>query len=294
MKIGVIDIGTNSVRYMVCKAGKTPKVLYKKTLTTRLGEGLSINNNLKNENIQQTIETVLNFRKDALSKGAKKVYTFATEAVRKAENRDALLIPLKSQNIEVDVISAEEEATCAYLGATANIKDVKDKKIGVLDIGGGSTEFAYGENGAVKYFCSRSIGTRRMKDLCGTNKGMLDKFINGSIADFQNALIIDEFIAIGGTATTVASTLLGLSTYDSSKIDGFVITKSALYELLCRMFTMHENEIRDIKGMYKERADIILGGVYLLYRMMEHYRVAEITVCDSDNMEGYAMLKAKA
>lgn len=292
MKIAVIDIGSNSVRCLISKLGKKPKALAKKTITTKLGEGLSINGKLKQENINQTIEVVLNFRKIALEQGAKKVYVFATEAVRKAENRDSLLIPLKSKNIEVDILTPEEEAKCAFLGATTPFKDLNGKKVAVLDVGGGSTEFAYGQDGVVEYYASQSIGSRRIKELCGTNKGLLDKFINSTLNEYKNALLIDEFIATGGTATTIASVLLGLDVYDSSKIEGFVVTKQALHELLCKLFTMSESQIRSIKGLYKERADIILGGVYFTYRMMEHYRANSFKVVDSDNMEGYVMIKA--
>ena len=109
----VIDMGSNSVRLLLVQAGRTEQLLE----TTRLGKGVEARR-LQKEPMERTVQAVERFCALARGRGIERVYAFATSAVRDAENRGELLALLRERcGLAVDVLSGEEEADLAYLGA---------------------------------------------------------------------------------------------------------------------------------------------------------------------------------
>ena len=275
-KFAVIDIGSNSVRLMFVADGK---VLYKDLCSTRLGEGIADTRLLKDDAITRTAQAVVTFYKKANTDGATQVFAFATAAVRSAKNGQAFVDKVKTLcGLKVEVVSGEEEAELGILGALGNQDGA------LIDIGGASTELIIKENNTLVYKKSVDIGVVRIKD-AGDNAV---KLMENALIEFGEVPLKSTVYAIGGTATTIASQVLQLTAYDSNLISGTKITTAQIIELVEKWQTMPVQEIARLPCMPKGRADIILGGAVWLVTLMNHLKIDEIIVSDSDNLEGYA------
>lgn len=284
MKISAIDIGSNSVRLALCEGGKT---LYKALETTRLGKDISFTGELNAEAIERTAVAVDKLVRQAKADGAQRLYAFATEAVRSAKNRDVFLKRVTELcGVQVDVLSGETEAECGLLGA------LKGNDGGIIDVGGASTEVTVQSCAKKLYTKSVNIGTVRLFDLAGRNIEKLKAVIADRIKDYGVFSAENyKMYAIGGTATTIASVKHGLKVYDPQIIDGTEVTADEIYGLADKLLSLSVEEVRALDGMEPRRADVIGGGCLLLAEVMKNFRINKITVSESDNIEGYLMLK---
>lgn len=287
MKLAAIDIGSNSVRLMMWADGKT---LYKRLNTTRLGEGLNATGVMSHAAIERTAIAVNDFVLSAKSEGAQKVYAFATAAVRSASNRTEFLRAVKSlAGIEVDVISGEDEAKIGLLGALGG------KDGGLIDVGGASTEITVQRGGQKLYSHSLNLGTVRLSDAAGRNYSALKKVIDEKIEEYGSVPCGGvNMYAIGGTATTIASVALALETYDPAKVNGAIVGIERIRKMAVDFTTMPVEDIKRVVGMEARRADVIGGGCLLMCEIMDKLGVDKIIVSESDNLEGFIMLKEAA
>lgn len=284
MKTAVIDIGSNSVRLAIMADGKT---LYKQKATTRLGEGLSGSGLLSSAAVTRTAQAVSSFKAQAESEGAEKVFVFATAAVRSANNGYELVHSVYDMcGAEVDVISGEEEAKIGLLGA------LKGADGGIVDLGGASTEVTVRHKGNIVYAKSVNIGTVRLYDLAGRDRCKLEKVIGEKLAEYGDFdALSHSMYAIGGTATRLACIKHGLKEYRPEILDGTEITVNDMSVFADRLLTMSVEEIR-ANTVCVTSADIVGGGCLLMYMLMKKFNIPVLTVSDSDNLEGYCMLKA--
>ncbi len=287
-KFAVIDIGSNSVRLMFVADGK---VLYKSLHTTRLGEGIATARVLTQAAIERSARAVACFYQQALNEGAQEVFAFATAAVRSAKNGGEFVARVRELcPLDVEVIAGETEAEIGILGALGNQDGA------VIDVGGASTELVIKRGGVLTYKKSMDIGVVRLKDKCGREKQLLCKAAEEAAKGYgdKGALLGEDLstvYAIGGTATTLASLLLGLQTYSSEKVTGTEITAVQMQAMAERLLAMTVEEIASLPCMPAGRADVLAGGAVLLAVLMDKLGINKLIVSDRDNLEGYAIKK---
>ena len=287
MKISAIDVGSNSVRLMVMADGKT---LYKQLDTTRLGEGLANSGVLKPEAIERTARTVQLFAAAAELNGAGTPYVFATASVRSASNGGDFVKRVKQlTGIDVDVISGEEEAACGITGA------LRGRDGGIIDLGGASTEITLQKGGKTVYSKSVNVGTVRLYDIAGQDRQALERAARTALKDYGNlSLAGTDMYGVGGTATSLAALFHELPAYDPKVVDGTVLTVGWLGSMAERLLSMSVEERKAMRGMDVRRADVIAGGCLLLHHILKRFGAEKLTVSESDNLEGYVLLKGLA
>lgn len=284
MKISAIDVGSNSVRLMVMADGKT---LYKQLDTTRLAEGLAGSGVLKPEAIERTARAVQIFAAAAELNGAGTPHVFATAAVRSSKNGADFVARVKAlTGIDVDVLSGEEEAACGILGA------LRGRDGGIIDLGGASTEITLQQGGKTLYSKSVNIGTVRLFDMAGQDRFALQAAIDNSLNGY-GSLSLDgkDIYGIGGTATSLAALYHELEKYDPKVVEGTVLTREWLCAEAEKLLSLTVEERRALRGMEPRRADVIAGGCLLMYSILNRFNADRITVSESDNLEGYVLLK---
>ena len=284
MKISAIDVGSNSVRLMVMADGKT---LYKQLDTTRLAEGLAGSGVLKPEAIERTARAVQIFAAAAELNGAGTPYVFATAAVRSSKNGADFVARVKAlTGIDVDVLSGEEEAACGILGA------LRGRDGGIIDLGGASTEITLQQGGKTLYSKSVNIGTVRLFDMAGQDRFALQAAIDNSLNGY-GSLSLDgkDIYGIGGTATSLAALYHELEKYDPKVVEGTVLTREWLCAEAEKLLSLTVEERKALRGMEPRRADVIAGGCLLMYSILNRFNADRITVSESDNLEGYVLLK---
>ncbi len=277
MPIGIIDIGSNSVRLLI-----TDGVFFKKRLiTTRLGEGASETKILCSDAIKRTLNAVSELKKQALNEGVKNVFAFATQAVRGAKNKTDFLNGAFTQSgLKVEVLSGDDEAEIGLLGANFGSDG------GVVDVGGASTEIAVIKGGSVVYKKSVEVGAVSLRDKFSQNKTKIKEYCSLKVKEFTN-LPNSTFKAIGGTATALATIDLKLKEYDASKTDGHYLSRQNLMNIEDVLYSISKQEILRRYAVTLTRAEIIAGGCTLLLEALKVLNLDGITVSESDNLEGY-------
>ncbi len=282
MKIGVIDIGSNSVRLMLWADGKT---FYKRMQTTRLGDGLNSSSCLNEDACKRTVEAISAFASEARADGAEAVYAFATAAVRCASNpRHFLDMVEKACNIKVRVLDGEEEAHADLNGALGHSDG------GIIDVGGASTEVMLREGGKLTYWESVNIGTVRILDAAGRDMDKIEEFIGRKIAEFgEGDFSGAKFCAVGGTATRLAAIKHSVKEYEPEILNGTRLTVGEINEFAKRLTTLPVEFIR-ANTICTKSADLIGGGAKLMAMVMENFGIEEVCVSVNDNLEGYAQM----
>ena len=276
----IIDIGSNSVRCMFVENGKRDKV----TVSTRLGEGLSFSTSLLPEAIERTVKAVVELYGIAVKRGAKSVYAFATAAVRNSTNGNVFVEKVKDKiGLVVDVVSGDMEAELSLNGATLG------KDGGVIDVGGASSEVCYRKNGKKIYGYSLPTGAVKIYDGYGRDYNKINDALSllmGEYGQIPNG----DYKAVGGTATSLASVDLGLKQYNPEVVDGHYISLQGMERLCNLLFSLTPSEIASNYCVGSKRADVIAGGAAIILSIMKYANIQGITVSESDNLEGYALL----
>jgi exopolyphosphatase / guanosine-5'-triphosphate,3'-diphosphate pyrophosphatase len=162
MRCACIDIGTNTTRVLVADArdGRLEEVLQQKAMT-RLGRGLKTGGTLSREQIEQTAQVVAEQRALAEALGAEHIRTVATAVIRKAANKHEFCRAVGG----VEILDGDEEARLAFIGATRTLGQPLPGRVGVVDVGGGSTEIAVGTlRGGVEWCASFDFGSGFLAD----------------------------------------------------------------------------------------------------------------------------------
>jgi exopolyphosphatase / guanosine-5'-triphosphate,3'-diphosphate pyrophosphatase len=167
MLCACVDIGTNTTRVLVADAGPAGvrEVLQRRSFT-RIGRDLRADGHIPDAKIAEIAAVVDEQLAAARAAGAQTVRVVATAAIRAADNRDALLAALRARcGAEVHVLDGKEEARLAFLGAVRTLAAAPGGTIGVVDVGGGSTEIAVGTAQAgVAWSHSFAVGSGSLSD----------------------------------------------------------------------------------------------------------------------------------
>lgn len=284
MKYAVIDIGSNSVRLLLWADGCS---LSKTVLTTRLGEGISFSPRLLPQAIDRTVAAISELLKKAQDFGAVKIYAFATAAVRSAVNgQDFIHTVYENCGIIPEILSGEEEAEAGYLGA------LEGRDGGIIDVGGASSEITIGKNGKIIYAVSADVGAVRLKDVCREDKQKLKNYIDEKISVYGTVPYCPMTL-IGGTATSLAALEYGVEPYDPKVIHRSTLTAERIGFWAEKLLSMKQSEQLLLKGMDRKRADILGGGALLLYEILKKIQAEKVSVSETDNTEGYLMIKLR-
>jgi exopolyphosphatase / guanosine-5'-triphosphate,3'-diphosphate pyrophosphatase len=162
MLCACIDIGTNTTRVLVADTtgGQVTEVLQQRAFT-RIGKGLKSGASIPRAKIDEVARIVAEHAALAERLGAAQVRVVATAAIRGAANRDEFVATIeRAGGLEVSILDGDEEARLAFLGATRTLGQDLPGRVGVVDVGGGSTEIAVGTlAGGVEWSASVDVGS---------------------------------------------------------------------------------------------------------------------------------------
>jgi exopolyphosphatase/guanosine-5'-triphosphate,3'-diphosphate pyrophosphatase len=167
MVCGCIDIGSNTTRVLVADAGGGQlRELLQRRAFTRIGAGMKPGEEIPRAKIDEVADVVASHRQLAEHAGAYPVRTVATAAIRCAANRDEFAEVVSERGgVEVCILDGEDEARLAFLGATRTLGRELEGVVGVVDVGGGSTEIAVGTvRGGVSWWSSFRLGSGQLAD----------------------------------------------------------------------------------------------------------------------------------
>ncbi|MDD4503702.1 MAG: Ppx/GppA phosphatase family protein [Clostridiaceae bacterium] len=295
--IAAIDIGTNSMRFMLCEIeGNIIAKKKKELIITRIGKDVSKTGMITEKSRIRNIDALKYFKNKADRYGAQEIFSVATSAVRDALNGEAFVDEALIQTgMNVRILSGEEEAELGLKGVMSEIQNPQESIL-VIDIGGGSTELILGSKDSIDYSISIPAGAVRMTEQFITSnpistedtakmKNKLDELFKEPLEHLSKKRI-DRIVAIGGTATTTASIFHGLSIYDPEIVHNTVINLSFIDSIFKKLKDMSIRERWDVKGLQKERADVMPAGIYILQHLIEGLKKDSLIISENDNLEG--------
>jgi exopolyphosphatase / guanosine-5'-triphosphate,3'-diphosphate pyrophosphatase len=291
--LAAIDCGTNSTRLLVSRDGETVERLMR---ITRLGQGVDASGRLVPEAIERTITVLAEYREVMDRHGVERVRMTATSAARDADNREDLFDAAEAVvGVRPELLTGLEEGRLSFAGATADL-DPADGPFLVVDIGGGSTEFAVGTDeceGAL----SIDIGCVRLTekfllhdpprpDELSACLSVVQTYLDDVARKLPAVLSARTFVGLAGTVSTVAAVELGLATYDRDAIHHAVLDHDAVEDVFRTLATETRAQRLDNPGMEEARADVIVGGCCVLVKLMRHWGLDSCLVSEADILDG--------
>ncbi len=281
MRVAVIDIGTNAVRYLLAerKGDEWVDVEVGGSITG-LGRGLVERGELAPIAIEATIGAVTAFMRRLKALDAQKFILLATEAVRAANNSAMFIERLeKATGLPLQILSADDEAKLTFIGATSGLKlrFHTDALFAVADVGGGSTEVSIGKLQRPERWLSVPVGSRRLTEQFLTEDPPTSKQLESckqfALEQLQPASFLlrqaTVMVLTGGTAAQLGIFRLNLRQFDAARIHGLPIRPDTVTEWLERLSKMPANERRQIPGMEWGRETVVIAGLILLLTIIE-------------------------
>jgi exopolyphosphatase/guanosine-5'-triphosphate,3'-diphosphate pyrophosphatase len=285
MRVGVVDLGTNSTRLLVADVddGRVDEI-ERRTEITRLGEGVDERRKLLPLPIARVRNVLAEYRRELDAQGAERVLAIGTSAIRDAENGEAFLGEVEwSYGFASRLLSGEEEAELTRRGV-ANGRELGNGTL-VLDIGGGSTELITADSrksldiGSVRLterFLLSDPPTRDELDACA-----------GAVRKVLPALGPDSAIGVAGTITTLAA--LELGRYDPDEVHGYRLSREGVAAQLEQLASLTLAERRELPGLEPERAPVIVGGAVIVDEVLRRYGLDELEISERDLLHGAAL-----
>jgi exopolyphosphatase/guanosine-5'-triphosphate,3'-diphosphate pyrophosphatase len=305
MRVGVVDIGTNSTRLLIAEVDEQGRIseVDRRSQVTRLGRGVDADARLSETAMHDTWQVVDEYRARMQEVGIDKAVALMTSAVRDATNGAAFAESIRDRHgIAPMVLSGEREARLTFAGATTGVEDTGP--VLVIDVGGGSTELVIGRAGRVHFHTSTQLGVVRQGERflehdppTTLELSALENEAQAIIAaSMPRALDLPSLrgIAVAGTATQSAAIDLGLVRYDPTRVHGHVLQRSVLHAQLEHLRALPLDERQRVRGVHPDRALVIVPGLAILLAALDAFRLHEVTVSEHDILLGAAIGLARS
>jgi exopolyphosphatase/guanosine-5'-triphosphate,3'-diphosphate pyrophosphatase len=298
--LAALDLGTNSVHGLVARmiatdSGPRLEVLARQKEVVRLGSSAGDMRELAEDAVDRAVAALDRFRQVAEVHDAP-ITAVATSAVREADNRDVLIDRAWTEaRVHVEVISGVEEARLIHLGVLQAVP-VFDKRLLVMDIGGGSTELLVGHRGSVLAARSLKLGairlTRAFFDDQPVERALQEcrRHVRSALAPFAKELRKHAVeVAVGSSGTIGALAKMAAVRATGSRprsISDRVLGRHELDAIVAELAAVAPEDRAQLPGLDPRRADIILAGAVIAEQVVHELSMEELLVSDYALREG--------
>ncbi len=298
MRLGVLDIGSNTGHLLVVDAYRgaapMPASSYKEQL--RLAEHLEKDGTVSQRGIDALTDFVGNALTLAEDKGCEEIYSFATSAVRDADNCDEVLAHVEDRTgVEIKVLPGEDEARLTFL-AVRRWFGWSSGRLAVFDIGGGSLEVAGGDDESPDVAWSLPLGAGRLTreefaDGVPGEKPLrkLRKRIRTEIAHDAGTVLRggapDHAVATSKTFRSLAR-ICGSAPSSEGLFVRRLLRADDLAEWIPKLLDMSADDIAELPGVSSGRAHQVLAGALVAAAVLDVFDLSELEVCPWALREG--------
>jgi exopolyphosphatase/guanosine-5'-triphosphate,3'-diphosphate pyrophosphatase len=247
-----IDIGSNTTRLLVAEAanGQLRELLQQRAFT-RIGKGRRREDRIDPAKIAEVAQVVATQVRLAEELGALELRAVATAAIRQSANGDELAAAIRDRaGVDVQILDGDEEARLAFVGATRTLGHRPDGEVGVVDVGGGSSELALGTlAGGVHWSASFRIGSGYLADAYLRSDPPSISELNSvrqHVAGVFEGLELDSpalGVAVGGSATSLRRLVGGVLEHETLERGIRVLASNPIDEL-ARSFELEPERVR--------------------------------------------------
>jgi exopolyphosphatase / guanosine-5'-triphosphate,3'-diphosphate pyrophosphatase len=266
MLCAAIDIGSNTTRLLVAEPvdGQLKKVMEQRAYT-RINKAIRDSGEIPAEKASEVADVVATQVRLARELGAETIRAVATAAIREASNGEAVADEIGEQSgVPVDILSDEEEGRLSFIGATKTLGHPVEGLLGVVDVGGGSTEIILGTvPGGVKEVRSWRVGSGVLADeLIASDPPSAAEIrkIRDRIDDLFTGVEVEQpvqAVAVGGSATSLRRLVGAVLEYETLERGIRVLCGDPAADV-ARRFELDPERVR-----------ILATGVLLLEKLSE-------------------------
>jgi exopolyphosphatase/guanosine-5'-triphosphate,3'-diphosphate pyrophosphatase len=298
----VISIGTNSTRMLMADLrGRPPHTILARSIGTRIGEGLREHGVLSDAAIGRTLNAVrAHFQ--AIEGRARGIFAIATSALRRADNGAAFARQVEAiVGVPLDVLSGDQEAVASFRGARTAVSENPGETIGVIDSGGGSTEYAVGSGKVPEHIVSCEIGAVRLTEACpqlAGDRGPVEPstierartIALAALAPIGAFVHVDRLVLVGGSATNTVALVRGHRT----RFGAAELKQADLNATFARLSELPLDRRKHVPGMNPQRADILPAGLIVLDAAFALTGHDTATATGSDLLLGYMLMRRES
>lgn len=296
-----IDIGSNTLRVVIARCLSTGlDILATDEALVRIGESVNATGEISDEKQDHTIAVLRQFQQLGQQHSAQVTLAIATEAIRKATNRAAFLAAIKdATGIDIHCIDGAIESVLTFYGATYALNEQARTPalVGVMDLGGGSTELVLAKHQQIIWHTSLPIGSGWLHDRYLTadppthsDNEAASTFLRTYLYGLELNRFPSILYATGGSANTLlhmAQQAFGLNTTDDT------LTYMDLIRCEGLLWSLPAQEIAQRYQIDTRRARILSAGVLILRSIMKRFELSEIHVSTNGIREGLALAYAR-
>lgn len=298
MRLGVLDVGSNTVHLLVVDAhsGARPLPAYSHKAELRLAELLDGEGAINSDGIDRLAATVAEALQVAEDQGVEDLLPFATSAVREAANAEHVLARVAEETgVKLEVLTGEDEARLTFL-ASRRWFGWSVGRLLLLDIGGGSLEIAFGQDEEPDVAVSLPLGAGRLTSgwLPGDPPDTealrsLRRHVRTEIArvvgEFTRFNSPDHAVGTSKTFKQLAR-IAGAARSSEGPYVERRLSRAGLEEWVPRLEAMTVEERAELPGVSEGRARQLLAGAMVAEAAMDLFRVDEVEICPWALREG--------
>lgn len=291
MRIGIIDMGTNTFNFLIVEQEQSNDftIIKKKKFSVKLGEKSLYKNVIGHDAMMRAIESIEKIKTIAAKNKVTEINAFATSAVRSASNKDDFLNFVKAKtNLDINVISGDEEAKLIFYGVQKAISGIHGSPYLIMDIGGGSTEFIIAKKDKILWKHSFQLGVTRLLQYFNPNDQIskkevveIETYLNKKLMPLTHEIQkynISTLIGSSGSFNTIVSLIVNqlhnpIKWHPSTS---YVIATED-YILIHRMLVLSTLEERKhMKGMDLMRAEMmVLASIFIKF-VIKKYQIEQL------------------
>ncbi len=285
-RVGVVDIGSNSVRLVVFDgAARSPAYFYNEKIMCGLGAGMSESGRLNPEGRKRALSAMKRFHKLAESMGAAPLTAVATAAVREAtDGPDFCDDVLKATGIRIWVIDGEEEARLSAQGVLLGWPGCYGM---ICDIGGSSMELAELADGKVGKCRTSALGPLKLKDIQGGKKAReayIKEVVEGLAQELGEQR--DRLFLVGGSWRAIARIDMERRGYPLHVLHEYRMSKKQVRETLKFIANSDLEELRAKCGISSTRMALVPLAAEVLKRLIQTFQPEDIALSSYGIREG--------
>jgi len=316
-RVAAIDCGTNSLRLLIADIDPASRQLtdvQRRMEIVRLGEGVDATGRLAPDALARTFAMLGEYAQAIADSRAAAVRLVATSATRDASNAEEFTAGVQRiLGVDPEVVTGADEAYLSFSGATAELGS--DSQEGtpespgrpeppflVVDIGGGSTEFVFGEADADSEHSlsavSVNIGCVRLterhlhddpptRDQIASATEDIDAAL-ATVADSMPAGSARTLVGLAGSVTTLTAIALDLTVYDPARIHHARISADRVHAVTANLLGKNHAQRTAMTVIHPGRIDVIGAGALVLDRVMDRFGFSEMVASEHDILDGIA------
>jgi exopolyphosphatase/guanosine-5'-triphosphate,3'-diphosphate pyrophosphatase len=283
MRVGVIDVGANTVRLLVVEqTAQGSRIVNEQKARLSLGADVEASGLLSSESIKRTAACVRAYARIARKRGASSLDVLITSPGRQAQNGHELANALsRASRANTRILSGEMEGELAYYAAVSSAGPLAGRTL-VCDVGGGSTQLVVGENDDVLWQLSIDIGSLRLTRRFGLSEAAKSSKVAAAVAEVQRLLepvrvpAVTQAYATGGAAKALG------------RICDRELTGSELEQTIANISVISPSELSSVYPVGCWRAERLLAGALILSELQRRAGVP-LKVANGGIREGAAM-----